>query len=254
MQRRTYAALLSSDWNECLAPCGPFDAIVRHYPQHGMDMETVFRQYTGNAISLGEAVRRIGALVPHPLSPAQMDAYLQAEFRTYRGVAELMRWCHEHDVLFMINTTGMIGYFQRILVRSYLPPLTALSANPMVRFAPSPSDPEQILPLLETTDKPLHTAAIAARYAIAGEKIFLMGDSGGDGPHFKWGAGMGAHLIGSMTKPSLQRYCQDSGIVIDHFVGHTYSTGEPKALDKEMAFDFIGIKDIIEPVLFLDGH
>jgi 2-hydroxy-3-keto-5-methylthiopentenyl-1-phosphate phosphatase len=249
MQTHTYQALLSSDWNECLAPCGPFDAIVRHYPQHEMDLGTVFRQYTGNAISLGEAVRRISALVPHHLSPAQMDAYLREAFRTYRGVAELMRWCHDHDVLFMINTTGMIGYFQRVLAKSYLPPLPALSANPMVRFDPSPNDPEQIFPLLETTDKPVHTAAVAARYAIAGERIFLMGDSGGDGPHFKWGAGVGAHLIGSMTKPSLQRYCQESGIVINHFVGHTYASAEPKAPDKEMAFDFIAIKDIIEPVL-----
>jgi hypothetical protein len=249
MQTLTYKALLSSDWNECLAPCGPFDAIIRHYPQCAADLETVFRLYTGNQITLGEAVRRIGTRVPGHLTPTQMDTYLEETFRTYRGVSELMRWCHDHDVLFMLNTTGMIGYFQRVLAKAYLPPLPVLSANPMVRFDPSPVDPPQILPLLETTDKPVHTAAVAARYAIAGDKIFLMGDSGGDGPHFKWGAGVGAHLIGSMTKPSLRRYCHDRGIFISHFVGHTYASAEPKALDKEMAFDFIGIKDIIEPVL-----
>jgi hypothetical protein len=249
MQPHTYNALLSSDWNECLAPCGPFDAIVRHYPQCGTNLETVFRRYTGNVISLGEAVRRIQALVPRRLTPAQMDAYLEGDFRTYRGVPELIRWCDDHDVLFMVNTTGMIGYFQRVLAKAYLPPLPVLSAHPMVRFDPSPGDPAQILPLLETADKPVHTAAIAARYAIAGDKIFLMGDSGGDGPHFEWGAGVGARLIGSMTKPSLQRYCRDKDIVIDHLVGHTYAPGEPRALEKEVGFDFIGIKNLIEPVL-----
>lgn len=27
-----YRAMISSDWNECLAPCGPFDAIAFTYP------------------------------------------------------------------------------------------------------------------------------------------------------------------------------------------------------------------------------
>ncbi len=28
-----YKAMVSSDWNECLAPCGPFDFISFAYPR-----------------------------------------------------------------------------------------------------------------------------------------------------------------------------------------------------------------------------
>jgi hypothetical protein len=251
MRKRKYRALFSSDWNECLAPCRPFDVIIHHYPENSAHVQSIFRQYTGNIISLGEAVRQISTLLPQGLTTSQMDAYLEQDFVTYPGVAGLVRWCHDHGILFMVNTTGMIGYFQRALAKGYLPPLPVLAAHPLVRFDPLPSDPARILPLMETTDKAVHTAATAAQYAIDANSIFLMGDSGGDGPHFEWGARVGAHLIGSMTKPSLQRYCHDRGIVINHYVGHTYAPEEPISPDKEMAGSFTGIRKIMESVLGL---
>ncbi|MEJ2041084.1 MAG: hypothetical protein P8X55_19470 [Desulfosarcinaceae bacterium] len=244
-----YKALLSSDWNQCLAPCGPFDAFRHHYPDRAEDLDTVFRLYTGNAISLGEAAGRIRDLLPQGLTLRQMDDYLDQAFGTYPGVAELITWCRENNVLFMVNTTGLIGYFQRVLARGLLPQIPVLAAHPLIRFGPLASDPAQILVLEETPDKAVHTAAIAARYRIAPRRIFIMGDSGGDGPHFEWGARAGAHLIGSMTKPSLQTYCAGKGIEIGNFVGHTYARNEAVSPDREMAYNFLGIRNFIEPFI-----
>ena len=249
MKSKSFKALLSSDWNECLAPCGPFDAFVQHYPQHATELDRIFRQYTGNAITLGQAARQIEALVPQGISAAQMDAYLKRHFRTYSGVTRLMRWCRDNGVLLMINTTGMIGYFQRLSAMGLLPQLPVLSAHGLVRFAPLPSDPETILPLVETDDKAVHTAAVAGRYGIAPRCTFVMGDSGGDGPHFRWGAGVGACLIASMAKPSLLSYCRKHDIAIDHFFGHTYSPEEEKSPEKELGYDFMTLCAIIEAAL-----
>jgi len=235
VKSKSFKALLSSDWNECLAPCGPFDAFVQHYPQHATELDRIFRQYTGNTITLGQA--------------AQMDAYLKRHFRTYSGVTRLMRWCRDNGVLLMINTTGMIGYFQRLSAMGLLPQLPVLSAHELVRFAPLPSDPETILPLVETDDKAVHTAAVAGRYGIAPRCTFVMGDSGGDGPHFRWGAGVGACLIASMAKPSLLSYCREHDIAIDHFFGHTYSPAEETSPEKEMEYDFMALCGIIEVAL-----
>ena len=244
-----YKALLSTDWNQCLAPCGPFDALAFHYPLHAAALETIFRQYTGNAISLGQAARKIKDLFPAGLGPDQMDLYLDQGFRTYRGVADLMTWCREHQVLFMVNTTGMIGYFQRVLARNLLPPIPVLSAHPLVRFDSLSSDPTQILVLQETSDKALNTAAVAKQHGIEPDKIFLMGDSGGDGPHFEWGARVGATLIGSMTKPSLQRYCRERGFKINHYIGQLDEGQEPMSPDQEMTCNFLDISHLIQAAL-----
>ncbi len=78
-----------------------------------------------------------------------------------------------------------------------------------------------------------------------------MGDSGGDGPHFEWGADKGAFLIGSMTKPSLESFCQTRGINIDLHFGLSYSEGEEKVPQKEMQTDFknlsLRIAEILNP-------
>ena len=231
---KTYKAMVSSDWNECLAPCGPFDFISFNHPQLTAELETIFKQYTGNSISLGEAVRQIYKLLPEPITEKQMDTYLDNSFITYRGILELIEWCLSNDILFMVNTTGMIGYFQRIFARGFLPQLPVLSAHPMVRFAHKNTDPDHIFDLLEIEDKLKNTAAAARSFSIPSNKIILIGDSGGDGPHFKWGAGINALLIGSMTKPSLKKYCDKHSISINTQFGISYAKKEDKNLQKEM--------------------
>ncbi len=233
-----YRAMISSDWNECLAPCGPFDAIAFTYPDLEPELASVFRRYTGNEISLGEAAARIESILPRPLTESQADAYLDREFRIYRGVWELIRWAGQHDVLFMINTTGMIGYFQRIFARGLLPAVPLLAAHPLVRFAASPTDPETVLPLYETTDKSVHTDAVARRFSIPFSRIAVMGDSGGDGPHFSWAAENGAIRIGSMTKASLAGFCQREKIDISLRFGLSYKPGKERNEAEEMRFDF----------------
>ncbi len=79
-------------------------------------------------------------------------------------------------------------------------------------------------------------------------KCILIGDSGGDGPHFEWGASVGAYLVGSMTKPSLESYCRKKGININTRFGVNYSAGEKKELGREMKVDFMGLVPVIEEV------
>jgi len=214
-----YRALFSSDWSECLAPSGPFDCIFFNYPELKDPLIRVFRQYTSNVITLGEAIRQIEALMPGPVTEAMMDAYLEASYGTYPGAAELIQWCHENDILFMLNTTGMKGYTQRILAKGLLPHVPALSAHPFIGYPTRPTDPETFLPLLEIQDKATNSAAVAQQYGIPAGRIIVMGDSGGDGPHFAWGAQMGALLIASRPKPSLEKYCAERGILIHHRIG-----------------------------------
>lgn len=76
-----------------------------------------------------------------------------------------------------------------------------------------------------------------------------MGDSGGDGPHFEWGARMGATLIGSMTKPSLKGYCDERNIKINHFFGETYPSQGPKLPGKEMTYNFLDISRLIQSAI-----
>lgn len=241
-----YAGMVSSDWSQCLSPSGPYDAFIFHFPQIEPELKAIFRRYTANTISLRQAIRQVQALLPAPLSKAQMDHYLEAQFEAYGGVDKLIRWCREHRVLFMINTTGLMGYFQRALHAQSLPVFDVLSAHPMLRFDGGGRDPELMLDLLEIDDKPANTAVVAERFGIAPENIVIMGDSGGDGPHFVWGAANGATLIGSMTKPSLDKYCRDRGIAIDHHFGHTYAETETVSVEKERAYDFQALIDVIE--------
>lgn len=238
MTQPRYVAMVSSDWSECLSPNGPFDVIGYHYPELRPAVAAVFRQYTGNAITLGDALARVAALLPSPITAAQMDAYLDDAFATYPGVPELIERCLSNGILFMINTTGMIGYFQRVLAKGLLPPLPALSANDRIRFDAPGAAAFAFFPMTEIGDKASNSTAAAARFQIPLEKVTVMGDSGGDGPHFQWGARVGARLIGCMVKPSLEQYCHARGIAIHHRFGHAYQMGEERALGKEMVYDY----------------
>ncbi|HDG97247.1 MAG TPA: hypothetical protein ENG73_03605 [Desulfobacterales bacterium] len=244
-----YKAMISTDWNECLAPTGPFDPIAFCWPELKTELEAIFRQYTGNIITLGQAVERLSRLLPHPLTKEQMDAYLDGHFATYKGVPDLIEWCSENHILFMINTTAVIGFFQRIFAKGLLPPVAALSGHDMIVFPAENTDPPIILPLHETSDKAINTQQVARRFGIDPYKIIIIGDSGGDGPHFEWGASQGCHLIGSMTKYSLQSYCTSRGINITTYFGIRYDKDQPRDPRREMQFDFFELRDVIERVL-----
>ncbi len=237
--------MVSSDWSQCLAPSGPFDVISFHFPHLQSDLTDIFQRYTSNAITLTTAVGRIKVLLPAPITEAQMDAYLAARFEIYTGVKDLIAWCSRNQILFMINTTGMQGYFQRALAKELLPPLPVLSAHTLISFNHGRQDPKLMLNLSEITDKSSNTATVAEKFRIPFNKIIIMGDSGGDGPHFKWGAAAGATLIASMAKPSLTQYCQQRSISIHHFFGRTYAKGEQIMVKEEMAFDF---QNLIEEI------
>jgi len=180
-----------------------------------------------------------------------MDVYLDQSFRTYAGVRELIEWCLSKDILFMINTTGSQGYFQRMFSRDLLPQIPVLSANPMIRYPQGESDPPLIYDLLEIEDKASHTEAVMRAFGVPPEKVVLIGDCGGDGPHFEWGAGAAAYLIGSMTKWSLKRYCERKSIKISFHFGLSYSEGEARDPEKEMQVNFIELIPVIEAVLDL---
>ena len=246
---KKYNAMVSSDWNGCLAPCGPFDFISFAYPRFKSDLNAIFQQYTGNLISLGEAAAQIRGLVPEPITPDQMDAYLDEFFTTYTGVPELIEWCSSHNILFMINTTGMIGYFQRIFAKNLLPPVPVVSAHPLIRYPQTSSGSCRFYELLETQDKSKNTARVARSMAIPASKIILLGDSGGDGPHFEWGRANGAFLVGSMTKPSLDVYCRKKDIDIDLRFGLDYSRREKRNPPEESQVNFMDLATTIEEIV-----
>ena len=241
MKNSNYKAIISSDWNECLAPSGPFDFITFNYPGLKPQLTTIFTKYTTNTITLGLAMQKIQALLPSPVTTEQVDAYLANRFTHYSGVPQLIEWCENHDILFMINTTAMIGIFQRIFAKKLLPRVPALSAHPLVGFPENNSDPVKIFDLFETDDKGKNTDAMARSLGIPPHRIVIVGDSGGDGPHFEWGAANGAYLVGSMTKPSLKNYCRKKGIQIDLQFGVSYSEGEPRNLENEMQYNFMDL-------------
>jgi 2-hydroxy-3-keto-5-methylthiopentenyl-1-phosphate phosphatase len=260
-KNKIYKAVVSSDWSECLAPCSPFDCISFNYPQLTSELEAIFKQYTGNIISLGEAAHKIQTLLPATLTTEQMDAYLDNSFSTYKGVPELIEWCLSKDILFMINTTGMTGYFQRVFTtgmtgyfqrvfaKGLLPRVPVLSAHRMVHYPQQDSDPNVIFDLFEIKDKGTNTEAAVRHFNIPFNKIILMGDSGGDGPHFEWGTKADAFLIGSMTKPSLEKYCQKKNININVRFGISDTAGEKKDLQKEMQIDFMDLASLIEGLI-----
>jgi len=244
-----YKALVSSDWNQCLAPCGPFDFISFSLPEIEPQLNTIFQQYTGNQITLGQAVAQIRKLLPDPLKTEQMDAYLDQAFTTYTGVANLIEWCLSQNILFMINTTGMIGYFQRLFARGLLPRVPVIAAHPMVRFAESSSDPRFIFDLFETGDKAITSEAVNRSMGIPSDRTILLGDSGGDGPHFEWGSKTGAFLIGSMTKPTLDDYCRKKNIMINLRFGIDYTKDDKRDVRKEMQVNFMDLATTIEEVV-----
>lgn len=229
-----FKAMVSSDWNECLAPCGPFDFIAFNFPALKSELYQIFRFYTGNRITLADAIRQIEKMLPQPITAEQMDAYLAESFSTYTGVPELIEWCSEHGILFMINTTGTIGYFQRVFAGNLLPPVPVISAHPMIRYPHPDNAMPTIYELFETRDKGRNTAAVAGDYGIRAEKIILMGDSGGDGPHFDWGSQNAAFLISCMIKPSLADYCRTRSIGINLEFG--INDPHDKALERRDEF------------------
>jgi 2-hydroxy-3-keto-5-methylthiopentenyl-1-phosphate phosphatase len=243
-----YKAIISSDWNECLAPCGPFDFISFSYPALAPDLDKIFKSYTNNIIALREATGLIQSLLPGPITKEQMDAYLEESFVTYKGVPDLIEWCLSSDVLFMINTTGMTGYFQRVFAMGLLPTVPALSSNPMIRYPDQKSDPLYLHDLFGIQDKGKNTEVVVHAFGIPREKIILMGDSGGDGPHFKWGKRFDAYLIGIMTKASLKAYCENEEITLDASFGLSCAEGE-RDREREMKVDFMALSPLIEAFL-----
>jgi len=243
--KQQYRAIVSSDWNECLAPSGPFDYIAFTFPELLPALDDIFQNYTGNRATLKDAMQQVSALLSRPVSQEQMDAYLDEAFRIYTGVTDLMEWCQSRKILFMLNTTGAVGYFQRVFFKKLLPRLPVISAYPEPHFPKEVSDPGQVYPLWATTDKGQHTEKVARKLGIPFNRIVVMGDSGGDGPHFKWGAENGAFLIASMPKPSLQHYCRREGIQPDFYFGRTYSKGEPIDHASEMHYNFMDLAGVI---------
>ena len=235
---RKYRGLISSDWSECLSPSGPFDFMSFAYPELTTDLALMFRQYTGNEITLREAMLRCRGLLPAPISVDQMDAYLDEQFAHYTGVPELIEGCLSRSILFMINTTGSMGYFQRVFGKKLLPRVSALSAHPGLIFSASESDPEALFDLQEITDKPVNTERAAKHFQIPFQNILVMGDSGGDGPHFRWAADQNAIRVASMAKPSLKLFCAKQQVGIDQFFGISYEDGEPRREADEMQVDF----------------
>lgn len=240
-----YSGMVSSDWSQCLSPNGPFDVLTFHYPDLQADLEKIFTRYTGNAIPLGRAMDLVNDVLPAWPTASQMDDYLKARFDIYPGVRKLIDWCGKNHILFMINSTGFTGYFQRAIELGLLPAISALSAHPNLRFNAGPKDPHHILDLFEVEDKARNTGALADKFSIPRNRIVVMGDSGGDGPHFEWGAKAGATLIGSMAKPSLRRYCHDRGIRVHHLFGHIYEDGETITPDSENGYDHLNLSSII---------
>ena len=249
MKKNYFKAIVSSDWNQCLAPCGPFDPIIHTYPELTSDVTTLFKAYTGNKISLETASQKIKKLLPEPISIQQMDAYLDEAFVTYKGVPALIDWCARNNILFMINTTGFLGYFHRIFAKQLLPEVPVLSANSLIRYASSETDPPEMYALEEIRDKGKNTARALKIFGVSAKKVVIIGDSGGDGPHFEWGQKQKARIIGSMAKPTLTDYCNREKIKIDLFFGPTYTDGQKRSEEKEMLVDFMALSSVFERMI-----
>ena len=118
----------------------------------------------------------------------------------------------------------------------------------MVRYPENTSDPPHIYDLLETGDKAINTAAVTRSFGISSDRVILMGDSGGDGPHFEWGSKTGAFLIGSMTKSSLDEYCSKKNIEIDLRFGIDCTKDDEINALAEMQVNFMDLTTTIEQI------
>ena len=149
----------------------------------------------------------------------------------------------------MINTTGLLGYFQRIFARNLLPKVPVISANTLIRYPVSETDPPHMYELYEIQDKGKNTEAALKSFGISEKKIVIIGDSGGDGPHFEWGEKHRAYMIGSMAKYSLTNYCIKKNIEINLLFGPAYRIGEKRNGETEMSVDFMELSSVFESVL-----
>lgn len=244
-----YNAIISSDWNECLAPCGPFDPIAFTYPDLTPHLNVIFRRYTGNEISLTHAVADIRNILPETLSVEQMDNYLEKSFYTYLGVPEFIEWAKTKGILFMINTTGMQGYFQRAISKKLLPDVPIIAANPLVTYPAYSNDRRYNYAVMDTHDKPSNTMAAISAFGLHAERVVIIGDSGGDGPHFEWGASVGALLIGSMTKASLTSYCESKQVQLNERFGVCYLSGQARIVEEEIKYNFMELTLVIDDFL-----
>lgn len=249
--KKHYRGLISSDWSECLSPNGPFDPLAFTFPNLQTELLHIFRTYTGNVITLREAIRKIQEIMPSGLTQDQMDAYLDACFRTYLAVPDFLQWCLDHDILFMINTTSNQGYFQRAIQKGLIPAVPVIAANPLIRF-PDPSDGKRYaLEVREIDDKGKNTELVMKEFGIRPEHVIVIGDSGGDGPHFVWAHEQNAHLIASMAKPSLVKYCASRHVTIQRFFGVVYGPEQSRDPEVEMQYNFMDLVPVVSEILRL---
>jgi hypothetical protein len=119
----------------------------------------------------------------------------------------------------------------------------------MIRYPVNSDDFPLFFELHETRDKGRNTAEVIRSHSIPAGKIILLGDSGGDGPHFEWGATAGAHLIASMIKPSLDNYCREKDIAINLRFGLDYTRHERTSLPQELRTNFMDLAEIIDEIV-----
>lgn len=240
-----YKALVSSDWSECLSPNGPFDVAAFTFPNLADELSRIFRAYTGNHMSLTEAIARVARLLPEPVTIEHIDAYLDAAFATYTHVPRFIERLLSHDALFMLNTTGTHGYFQRAVAKKLLPPVPIIAANPFIAFPQISVPTEFPCNVLEIADKPRCTLEVATRFAIPLQRVAVIGDSGGDGPHFHWARRSGALCVAAMPKESLIAYCANHGFAPDLKFGVKYGPGDMRDLNAESQVDFDALADLL---------
>jgi len=151
----------------------------------------------------------------------------------------------------MINTTSTQAYFQRAIKKGLIPAVPLIAANPLIRF-PDPSDGKRYaLEVREIDDKPKNTAYAMKEWEIPPAQTIVIGDSGGDGPHFVWARQQNAHLIASMAKPSLVNYCASRNVTIHRFFGVIYEAGQSRDLHRELQYNFMDLVPVISEILEL---
>ena len=244
-----YQYLLASDWSECLSPNGPFDPLIHAWPDLEPDLKSIFSKYTANEISLSRAVEELQTRLPGEYSSQAMDAFLRDKFTSYANLSELIHWCLDNGIAFMINSTGSIGYFQRAVALGLLPSIPLLSAHPFLRYHQEDTEPEHIFELHEIEDKATNTRAAQNLLGIPAHRTAVAGDSGGDGPHFAWAAETGILRIGINTKASLESFCAERGIHIHARVGIAYGAAQPRDFEAERRTDLIQVREVLRQEL-----